>query len=50
MRKQRERGCWIYVPQEELRAAGWPDDADPPWYRVWGSSRGGLMVRFYRRG
>jgi len=46
-RKQRERGATIYVPQEELRKAGWPDDAPPPFYRVWGTPGRGLIVRLY---
>jgi hypothetical protein len=46
-RKQRERGCRIYVPQEELRKAGWPDDAPPPFYRVWGTPGGQIIVRLY---
>ncbi len=47
MRRGRERGCWLYVASEELSKAG-VDPADPPpWYRVWGSRRGGLVVRLY---
>ena len=47
VRRGRERGCWIYVPAVELRAAG-VDVTDPPFYRVWAGRRGGLFVRFYR--
>lgn len=47
-RQARQRGCLLYVPAEELLKAGWPLDAPPPFYRVWGSSRGGLFVRLYR--
>lgn len=47
-RKQRERGAWIYVSQDELRRAGWEDGSPPPFYRVWGSSRGGLFIRLYK--
>lgn len=49
-RKQRERGCSIYIAAEELQRAGWPLDGPAPWYRVWGSSRGGLYVRLYATG
>jgi hypothetical protein len=48
-RAGRERGCWLYVPADELEAAGFDPYAErPPFYRVWGSSRGGLFVRLYR--
>jgi len=48
LRTGRERGCWVYVPAEELERAGWPLDEPPPWCRVWGASRGGVFVRLYR--
>jgi len=47
-RAGRERGCWLYVPAEELLKAGIDLDGPAPRYRVWGSSRGGLFVRLYR--
>lgn len=48
-RTGRQRGCWLYVPADELEAAGFdPYTEPPPFYRVWGSSRGGLFVRLYR--
>ena len=47
-RHGREKGCWVYIPAEELVKA----DVDPagpaPFYRVWGGRRGGLTVRLYR--
>lgn len=46
-RRGRERGCHVYIAAEELERAGWPLDDPPPWYRVWGSSRGGLFIRLY---
>lgn len=47
-RQGRERGCHVYIPGEELERAGWPLDRPTPWYRVWGSSRGSVLVRLYR--
>jgi len=46
-RAGRRRGCYIYVPAEELEKAGWDPHGPTPFYRVWGSSRGGLFVRLY---
>jgi hypothetical protein len=47
-RHGREKGCRVNIPMEELRKAGWDVDGPPPYYRVWGSSRGGLFIRLYR--
>jgi hypothetical protein len=49
VRRGRERGCWVYIPAEELLKAG-IDTAgtDPPFYRTWGSRRGSVLVRLYR--
>lgn len=47
-RRGREKGCHVYIPAEELQRAGYSPDDPPPWYRVWGSSRGGLFIRLYR--
>ena len=46
-RKQRERGCWLYVPAAELAKAGIDPAGPPPFYRVWGSAGGGLYGRLY---
>jgi hypothetical protein len=48
VRKGRERGCWVYVPAEELQKAGHEPGDPPPFYRTWGTSRGGVLVRLYR--
>ncbi len=45
---QRQRGVWLHIAAEELQRAGVLPDEPAPWYRVWGSSRGGLFVRLYR--
>ncbi len=47
-RSGRERGCWVYVPAAELVKAGYSIHEPPPFYRVWGAKRGGLVARFYR--
>ena len=49
VRKGREQGCWVYVPQAELVKAGWQPGEPPPFYRVWGSRKGGLVARLYRQ-
>lgn len=46
-RSGRERGIHIYIAAAELRKAGIDPEGPPPKYRVWGSSRGGFMVRVY---
>lgn len=46
-RAGREKGCWIYVPAEELRKAGIDPSGSPPFYRTWGAKRGSLLVRLY---
>lgn len=47
-RAGREKGCWIYIPAEELVAAGIDPTGPPPLYRTWGSRRGSLLARLYR--
>lgn len=48
VRRGRERGCWVYIPAEELQRAEIDPHGPPPWYRTWGTGRGGTMLRFYR--
>lgn len=47
IRRPRERGVSIFIPESELRAAGIDPDALPPAYRVWGRRSGSVMVRLY---
>lgn len=47
-RKQRERGCTIYIPASALQKAGVSPDGPPPLYRVWGNRRGSILVRLYK--
>jgi hypothetical protein len=47
VRRGRERGCWVYIPAEELERTGHAS-GPPPFYRLWGTARGGVLVRLYR--
>jgi hypothetical protein len=42
------RGCYVYIPAEELAKTGHPLDAQPPAYRVWGASRGRIVLQLYK--
>lgn len=48
-RSGRERGCWVYVPSEELAKAGIDLSGPPPFYRTWGSKSGSVLVRLYKQ-
>lgn len=48
-RTGREKGCWLYIPAEELSKTGINPDGPAPWYRVWGSAKG-LTLRLYTEG
>jgi hypothetical protein len=47
-RTGREKGCWLYIPAEELQEAGIDPDGPPPFYRTWGAKRGSLLARLYK--
>lgn len=47
VRRGRERGCWLYVPAEELERAGVPAPDAAPHYRVWGLKGRTVMVKLY---
>lgn len=48
-RRGRERGCWVYIPAEQLVAAGIDPASPTPWYRIWGQSgRPRFVVNLYR--
>lgn len=47
-RKGRERGCWVFIPAEELEKAGRSPELEPPYYRTWGTKRGVVLVRIYK--
>lgn len=42
-----EKGVRINIPAAELRKAGIDPNGPTPTYRVWGTSKGGVMVRLY---
>lgn len=48
VRKGRERGCWVYVPKEELEKTGFDPQEDPPAYRLWASDRGRCVIQLYK--
>ncbi len=44
----RERGCWVYVPAEELQKLRDASDRPPPFYRLWALTGGRtIRVQFY---
>lgn len=47
-RSRRMRGCYVYIPADELAKAGFDPHGDAPFYRTWGSKRGSVLVRLYR--
>lgn len=52
VRKGRERGCWVYIPQAVLDACGVEPAAPPPDYRVYTTSkrrRRAVLVQLYER-
>lgn len=53
VRRGRERGCWVYIPADELKAAGIPPDAPPPFYKMCGYQRSAnghtVVVSLYRQ-
>jgi len=48
IRRGRERGCWVYVPAEELERANIDPYGPAPLYSMWGRQRGSLLVRLYK--
>lgn len=48
VRRGRERGCWVYVPREELAKTGHPLDGPPPHYKMWAGPRGRLVIQLYK--
>jgi len=48
-RTGREKGVWLYIPAEELEAAGIDPNGPAPLYRTWGSRRGSLLARLYKK-
>jgi hypothetical protein len=51
VRKQRERGCWVYIAAEQLQEAGVDPHDERPWYKVSpgrSERRGRFVVTLYR--
>lgn len=48
LRKGRERGCSIYIPAEQLEAAGIDPYGPVPWYKTWPGQRGRFIVVLYK--
>lgn len=49
-RTGREKGCWLYIPAEQLDKTGHGGDSPAPFYRVWGAPRGRLTIQLYKEG
>lgn len=50
--RQRQRGCFVYVPLEVLQKAkaSLPEDGGPDlYYRTWAGSNSSVIVRFYNK-
>jgi hypothetical protein len=46
-RSGREKGCWVYIPAEQLDRTGYGGEQDAPHYRVWGAARGRVTIQLY---
>lgn len=46
-RKGRERGCWVYIPGEQLERAGIDPRDEPPLYRTWDGRKRTILVQLY---
>jgi hypothetical protein len=47
-RSGRQRGCWVYIPGEELAKTGHGHPDPAPAYRVWGNDRGRVVIQLYK--
>ena len=47
-RKQRERGCHLYIPAEQLVACGIDPLGPAPWFKTWNGRKGTILVQLYR--
>lgn len=47
LRSQGQRGVMVYIPAVELAKAGFDPQGPVPLYRLWATSKGGVMVRLY---
>ena len=51
VRRGRERGCWLYIPAEQLLHMGFAPGDAAPFYRTWEDRTGRprLVVNLYRQ-
>jgi hypothetical protein len=48
-RSGRRKGCYIYIPWEQLQEAGFEPNEPAPWFRIWASrGRPRFVVNLYR--
>ena len=48
-RRGRERGCWVYIPAEQLETAGIDPYGPVPRYRIWEApGRPRFVVNLYK--
>ena len=47
VRRGRERGCWLYVPAEQLVETGFQLSEPPPYYKTWPGRKRTILVQFY---
>lgn len=47
VRTGRERGCWVYVPAEELELLGFAKGDPPPFYNLTALRRRSVALHFY---
>lgn len=43
----RQKGCYIYIPAEQLTQAGFDPHGELPWYRVTCTRHGTVLVNLY---
>lgn len=48
IRKGREKGCSVYIPAEDLIAAGFDPADPPPFYRTFARHKRSVIVNLYR--
>lgn len=47
VRKGRERGCWVYIPAEQLQRSGIDPRGAPPYFRSWDGRKRTILVQLY---
>ena len=49
VRRGRERGCWVYIPAEELEKAGIDPFGQSPRYQLWPGRKRTILVQLHKR-